>query len=220
MKQPWNTIFAFVVVKIVHVPAVIALILCIVGATNASSPAQIDSESTIHIGVILYAVVLAMLTVLTFGACLAKRKTGEGEGLLVLAVLCALPFLFVRLLYTLLSAFSHSKTFNLATGSTNSETAELFMSVLEEMTVVVIYIATSLKLSAVPVGAANTPGGTLVYRFGRGDFGMGKLGLFSLSTAAFQVFNGRSDEEGQQSSRKKERPSTAEHDRTRYQRRR
>lgn len=180
--------------KIVHVPAVVALILCIVGATSASSPAKIESESTVHIGIILYTVVLAMLVALTFGACLAKRRTGEGEGILVFAVLCALPFIFVRLLYALLAAFSHLNSFDPVTGS---RTAELFMSVLEEMVVVVIYIATGLKLPAVPTGAADSPGGTLAYRFGRGDFGTGKLGIFSLGTAVFQTFNNRRDEESQ-----------------------
>ncbi len=85
--------------------------------------------------------------------------------------------------------------FNAVTGS---ETVALFMSVLEEMVVVVIYVATGLKLSAVPTEAADSRGGTLAYRFGRGDFGMGKLGLFSMGAAIFQAFNNRSDEESQQ----------------------
>ena len=195
LKQPWSTVFSFVIVKIVHVPAVVALILCIVGATNASSPAKIESESTVHIGIILYTVVFVMLVALTFGACLAKRRTGEGKGLLVFAILCALPFIFVRLLYALLAAFAHLSSINPVIGS---RTAELFMSVLEEMVVVVIYIATGLKLSAVPAGAADSPGGTLAYRLGRGDFGTGRLGMFSLGTAVFQAFSNRSDVENQQ----------------------
>ena len=204
--------------KIVHVPAVVALILCIVGATDASSPAQIDSESSVHIGIILYTVVFVMLVVLTFGACLAKRRTGEGEGILVFAVICALPFIFVRLLYALLGAFAHLHYFNPVTGS---RTAELFMSVLEEMVVVVIYIATGLKLSAVPAGAADSPGGTLAYRFGRGDLGTGRLGLFSLGTAVIQAFNNnRSDEESQQHRPKKQRQDMAEAVPTQGQRRR
>ncbi len=219
MKQPWSTIFSLVIVKIVHIPAVVGLILCIVGATSAPSPANINSESTIKIGVVLFAVVLAMLTALTLGACIAKRKTGEGEGLLVFAVMCALPFLFVRLLYALLSVFSHSKLLSPATGSTGSETAALFMSVLEEMIVVVIYIATGLKLSSVPVGAADSLGGTLAYRFGRGDFGTGKLGVFSLGTAVFHAFGTKSDEEGQQRASERARTKMAENDQTRYQRR-
>lgn len=176
--------FSLVITKIVHAPAAVALILCIVGATNASSPEHIDSENTIHVGVVLYGVVFGMLVVLTLGAWLAKRRTGDGEGLLILAVIGALPFIFVRLLYAFLSAFSQSHMFNPATGST---TAEFFMAVLDEMAVVVIYIATGLKLPAVPMGVSKSTTGTLAYRFGRGDFGLGKLGILSLATAAFQA---------------------------------
>jgi hypothetical protein len=176
----------------VHTPAVIALILCIVGATSASSPTQIESETTLHIGIILYAVVLVMLALLTLGACIAKRRSEEGEGLLILAVIVAMPFLTIRVIYALLAAFSNSPIFNPFTGS---ETAFLFMAVLEEMAVVVTYIATGLKLPAIPKGAADSPGGELTYRFGRGDFGTGKLGILSLGAAAFQAFNRPQDEE-------------------------
>ena len=210
MQQPWSTVFSLFIVKVVHTPAVIALILVIVGATNASSPAKIESERTVHIGIILFAVVLVMLVALTFGACIAKRRTGQGEGLLVFAVLCALPFLAVRLLYSLLSSFSHSKTFSLATSSTRTETAALFMSVLEEMAVVVIYIATGLKLPPVPKGAADTPEGKLAYRLGRGDFGFGKLGLLSLGTAVFNAFGNRSNEEDQRNGGEKRQPRMTE----------
>lgn len=198
LEQPWSTIFSLVIVKIVHTLAVIALILCIVGATNASSPNAIDSEDTVKIGVILFTVVLVMLVILTVGACSAFGKTGEGEGRLLLAVICALPFLAIRLLYALLSVFAKSKAFSLATESTRSNTAALFMSVLEEMAVVVIYIAAGLKLSAVPTCAAKSPQGKLAYRFGRGDFGTGKLGILSLGTAVFQAMDRRTGTEGQQ----------------------
>ncbi|KAK5128948.1 hypothetical protein LTR85_000281 [Meristemomyces frigidus] len=195
LKQPWATFFSFVVVKIVHLPAVIALILCIVGATSAASPAEIDSEVTVHIGVILYTVVFAMLAFLTLVAYLANRRSKQGEGPLILAVSAAMPFIFIRLLYSLLAAFSHAPAFNPVTGST---TASLFMEVLEEMVVVVIYIATGLKLASVPAEAVDGPGETLAYRFGRGDFGTGKLGLLSLGSAAFQAFNRNKDQESQE----------------------
>jgi hypothetical protein len=184
LKCPWSTIFSLLIVRIVHLPAIIALILCIVGATNASSPEEIDTQPTIHVGVILYVVVLMMLIILTFVACLLKQKTEKGEGALIRAVIFAIPFIFVRLLYSLLSTFSHLKSFNLATGS---ETALLLMSVVQEMIVVLIYIATGLKQRAVPEDAGDTPGQKLAYRFGRGDFGMGKLGLLSIGLAIFQA---------------------------------
>jgi hypothetical protein len=180
------------IVKVVQVPAIVGLILCIVGATNAATPAQIDSQTALHVGVILFTIVLIMLKVLTLGTCLAKRKTGEGDGLLMFSVMCALPFLWIRLIYALLTSFSGSSSFNPVTGLV---VASLFMAVLEEMAVVVIYLATGLKLSAVPEGVADSPGGTLAYRAGRSDFGTGKLGMFSQGAAAFQAFKNLSIEE-------------------------
>ena len=118
---------------------------------------------------------------------LCQTQDRTGEGLLIFAVMCALPFLAVRLLYALISAFAHSRAFSPITGSTTSETVALFMSVVMEMAVVVIYIATGLRLSAVPAGAADGPVGTMAYRFGRGDFGTGKLGILSTGTAAIQA---------------------------------
>jgi hypothetical protein len=193
LQKPWNAIFSLVIIRIIHLPAIIGLILCIVGATNANTPRQIEHESTVHIGIVLFAVVLAMLTVLTVGAWIRTRQTREGEDVLALAVLCALPFLFIRMAYALLAVFSKSKVFSLGSVSTGSETAALFMSVLTEVAVVLIYLATGSRLRAVPEGATNTPAQELPYRAGRGDLGTGRLGIFSLASSVFQV-RGRRDE--------------------------
>jgi hypothetical protein len=186
LKQPWSSIFSLLILKIVQAPAVAALVLCIIGATNASSPEQIDAQTMVHIGIVLYLVVLIILTLLAIGAWIGHAGVDGGEPRLVLAVLCALPFIFIRVLYSLLSAFSGSTKFNAFTGS---QTIALFMSVLPEMAAAVIYIATGMKLEAVPAGTAASPGHQLVYRLGRGDFGFGKLGQFSLAAAAFQAAN-------------------------------
>ena len=189
LAQPWNTIFSLVLLKIIQTPAAVALILCIVGATSADTPAQIESESTVHIGVILFTVVYVALVVLTLGSMLGRRVTGRGELSLILAVSLALPFLGVRVLYALLEAFSHEKHFNPATGST---TIALFMDEIQEMIVVLIYLVAAIKTPAIPPatnGEKRSAGGTLAYRAGRGDFGTGKLGLLSLAAAVGQAFS-------------------------------
>jgi hypothetical protein len=190
LKQPWGSMFSLFGVKIVHTPAVVALILCIVGATSAPTPEQIDAQTTVHVGIVLYLVVLIMLTMLAVGALIGHREIEDGEPRIVVAVLCALPFIFIRLLYSLLSVFSGSSKFNILTGS---QTITLFMSVLPEMVVAIIYIATGLKLKAVPANADSSPANRLAYRAGRGDFGLGRLGLFSLAAAAFQAVRHNQD---------------------------
>ena len=168
--------------KLIQTPAAIGLILCIVGATSANDPAEIYNEDTVKIGVILFAVVYVLLCLLCAAASIAARKTKRGEGKLITAVAFALPFLLVRVVYSLITTFGHSVDFQIGNGSTAAVTISLFMEVLEECAVVLIYIATGLKLPAVPIADA-TNGERLGYRLGRGDFGGGKLGLLSLGAA-------------------------------------
>ncbi|KEF58207.1 uncharacterized protein A1O9_06133 [Exophiala aquamarina CBS 119918] len=182
LQQPWNTIFSLVVLRLVQTPALVALILCVVGATSANDPTEIYNEVTIKIGVILFAVVFAMLCLMCVIASIAARRTKRGEGQLIMAVAFALPFLLVRVIYALVAAFGHNVDFQIGNESTAAVTISLFMEVLEECVVVFIYIVTGLKLPAVPIPNASNGEG-VSYRLGRGDFGGGKLELLSLGAA-------------------------------------
>ncbi|KAK4935516.1 hypothetical protein LTR10_023427 [Elasticomyces elasticus] len=185
LRQPWSTIFSLVILKLVQTPAAVGLILCIVGATSANSPTVIDDQVTVKIGVVLFTAVFAILCLLCLIASVLERKTKRREGeaqCIIVAVAMALPFLLVRLIYALVATFSHNINFAPGNGSTAAVTISLFMEVMEECMVVLIYIATGLKLSAVPTPDAGR-GETLAYRFGRGDFNGGKLGLLSLGAA-------------------------------------
>lgn len=123
------------------------MVLCIVGATNASSAADIPNQILVKIGIILLTVVLLAIATLAMAAFVVHRRTAEGERILIASVLCAIPFLLVRLIYALVAIFNpHSKTFSLVHGN---QTVVLCMSVLEEMVVVLIYVIAGLKLPAV-----------------------------------------------------------------------
>lgn len=135
-----RTKFSFLV-RALQIPATVGLILCIVGATNAKNPADIESESTVHIGIILFAVVFAALVLLTGFAIHQWRFTGRGESRMIMSVAITLPFLAVRVLYSLLAAFSHDSKFNPVSGST---TIALVMETLQEAVVVLIYLAAGL----------------------------------------------------------------------------
>jgi hypothetical protein len=168
--------------KIVQTPAAIALILCIVGATSASSPEDVTHEGTVKAGVAIFLVVYILLVLLTIGAALGRRWTGRGERKLLIAVAVSLPVLLIRMIYSLLSTFSNDKIFNPVNGST---TAELFLASIQEMIVVFIYIFVGFKLQPVPKtdGDEMTTKERLMRRAGRGDFGGGKLGLLSIAAA-------------------------------------
>jgi hypothetical protein len=143
--------------KLIQTPAAIGLILCIVGATSASTPAEIYNEDTLKIGVVLFAVVYALLCLLCATASIAARKTKRGEGQLIVAVAFALPYLLVRVVYSLIATFGHNVDFQIGNASTAAVTISLFMEVLEECVVVLIYIATGLKLAAVPIADVLDP---------------------------------------------------------------
>ena len=122
-----------------------------------------------------------MLVVLSIGSLFARHFGHRGEGRLIAAVFCSLPFILVRLAYSAVSAFGHDSTFNIVNGSV---TVMLLTVVLEEIAVVAIYTITGLKLEIIPKHQQSQSGGKdLMYRAGRGDFGTSNLGILSLLTA-------------------------------------
>ena len=158
--------------RIAQLLAIMGLILCIVGATDAPSPQDIYSESTIHVGIILFAVVTANLLLFAIAACITQTRNRDSETRLVLAVLCALPFIAVRVAFALLVLYAHDKTFKAVGGS---KTAELLMSVLPEIVVTIMYLITGVTLLAVAKSSAPAPQKSLGYRFGGPDIERGLL---------------------------------------------
>jgi hypothetical protein len=175
-------LFSMTVLRIPQIVTTVAGILCIVGATSVNNIQDFTKESTVHIGVILYVVSYIILFILTIIAAAVYVKQRSGERALILAVGAALPFLLVRILYTLIACFAHNaSSFNLVTGSV---AINLVMAVLEEIIVVAIYTITGIKQEVVPKEQQQqSPANRMAYRAGRGDFGTGKLGLFSLAMA-------------------------------------
>lgn len=183
LNSPWKgMLFSMTILRIPQLITTVAGILCIVGATSASTIQDFTKESTVHIGVILYIVSYVILLILTITACALYLKSRSGEKALVLAVLAALPFLLIRLLYSLIACFAHNASnFNFVTGSV---AINLVMAVLEEIVVVAIYTITGIKQEVVPQEQQQaSQAARMTYRAGRGDFGTGKLGLFSLAMA-------------------------------------
>ncbi|KAF2498019.1 hypothetical protein BU16DRAFT_443044, partial [Lophium mytilinum] len=131
----------------------IGLILCIVGGTSStSSNGTYTVQSETKIGEILYVVALAALYIVAFITKSKMHNAPTSDNRLAWAVIIALPLITVRLLYSLISVFAHDKHFSLLTGSV---IIHVFMAILEEMVVVVIYLAFGW---ATPVLAAEARG--------------------------------------------------------------
>jgi amino acid transporter len=126
----------------------VALILAIVGATSVSNPSQIESNTEVHAAIILFLIVYIMIVAMALFAVCCTRQIPDEERILLKAVILALPFIFVKILYSLLSAFSGLSVFNFVTGS---KTADLCMAVLEEMVVVLLYLFAGIRVQTAPV---------------------------------------------------------------------
>ncbi|KAL6885800.1 hypothetical protein GGI43DRAFT_431968 [Trichoderma evansii] len=187
LERPYNIVFNLFIARIVQLPAVVALILCIVGATSANTASDIVNQDTVKAGVIVYLVVLVLLTLLTIGAnitrCIAKRRS---ESTMLFVVTLSLPFLLIRIINSLLLIFNKQFQDSTAEGSTSSVLIELFMARIEEMIVVLLYLYAGLTHKAVPERdhGNRTNEEKLAHRAARGDFGGGKLGVISLAVAA------------------------------------
>ncbi|KAM3087311.1 hypothetical protein ACMFMG_001410 [Clarireedia jacksonii] len=126
--------------KLVEIISLVGLILGIVGGANASHSFTTTGKwvpgSLSKVGNVLFIVSYAALVMATVITSFSISHAEDGEKRILLGIAIALPFLFVRLLYAIISTFTHSKRFNSFTGSV---TILLCMSLLMEFVVVVVY---------------------------------------------------------------------------------
>lgn len=120
------------------------MILSIVGqTTNDSSLEAGYTSSEVKAGIALFIVTWVAALFLTIMMWFRYGGIERGEHRLLWAVTISMAILFIRLLYSILSIFKHSSTFNLFTGNV---TVFLVMDVLEEIIVVYIMMLTGLTL--------------------------------------------------------------------------
>lgn len=121
--------------------------LCIVGGIDGAKTLISQSASgttkpfhattATKVGILLFLVSFINLAFMTMRTATQFPVTEPGERRLGYAILLSLPFIGIRILYSLLTSFSKSPDLNLLTGSV---TIWLFMAVLEEMAVVAIFL--------------------------------------------------------------------------------
>jgi hypothetical protein len=147
----------------------LGLILSIVGGTSSiSSTGTFTVQTTSKVGVLLYIVAYAFLAIRTV-TLIPKFSSHTGEKRLALAVIVALPFILVRIIYSLLAVFLHNHDFSLINGSV---AIWVVMAVLEEFLVVIIYLAVGWTADTLPA----TQRGPLTSRQWRGGLNPVKNG--------------------------------------------
>lgn len=182
IDNSWSSITQTFLVKIIQLVALVALILAIVGATSVSNPTQIETSTEIKAAIVLFLCCYILIVAMTLMAVCAVGSVPDGERILLKAIVLALPFIFVKILYSLMAAFSGLSDFNFVTGS---KTIDLCMAVLEEIIVVILYIYAGFRVRAAPPSpedaAARQP---REYGSRRGNFSGGRMGLVSLGVNA------------------------------------
>ncbi len=138
--SPTITVLHF---RFIQLLILVGTILGIVGATNGgrdpNSPA-VESEAA----VVLYAVAFAALVLVLLLSAPSTSLAPEGERIIVLAVALALPFIAVRVLYSVLLVFVHSGVFVRSGGPI---AVRVCMATVEEFIVVAIYLFLGFRLA-------------------------------------------------------------------------
>ncbi len=120
----------------------VGTVLAIVGATSGnkdpSSPAVVS-----QVAVILYLVAFAATAVVLLLSVPSISLIPEAERIIIPAVSLALPFIAVRVLYSLLLVFVHSGAFARVGGPV---AVRIGMAVVEEFVVVAIYLFLGFRL--------------------------------------------------------------------------
>ncbi|GKZ25248.1 hypothetical protein AbraIFM66951_003488 [Aspergillus brasiliensis] len=129
--------------RLVGLLTLAGMILCIVGASESSSLQGITNSTEAKIGDVLYVISWGCLCLLLLVIGSKYESIEDGEHRLLLAVGLSVPLLLVRLIYSLLSVFTHNPTFNMLTGNV---TVFLVMAVLEEIVIVVICLGVGMTL--------------------------------------------------------------------------
>ncbi|KAL1894922.1 hypothetical protein Sste5346_005609 [Sporothrix stenoceras] len=149
------------ILRLLQLLVLVGLILSIVGGTSMSSTVgdelnkgetisyTVNSESKAGIALMIIGYVLLLLSALVISTKLGAIVDGEKR--LLLAVFVVLPFVFVRLLYSILSAFDSSNAnFRQFGGSTSAGYVVLGMCTVMEIISVIIFEVVGMTLPYVP----------------------------------------------------------------------
>ncbi|GAM83349.1 hypothetical protein ANO11243_013360 [Dothideomycetidae sp. 11243] len=135
--------------RLVSIPIIAALILSIVAGTDSFSSKPSD-RSTAHTyakaASLLYLVSLVLIAGILALTLATRARLQKTDTKLLYAGLVALPFLAIRVLFSILTAFDYkdSATFSVITDTTRAVVVQAIMSVLMEFIVVVVYLVAAI----------------------------------------------------------------------------
>ena len=138
-------------IHLVRIPFIAGIILVIIGtdASNAtwSTTGIYPINELTKIGFIIFIATFAVLVLMVF-VFMPRRSQAEAPSRLLYDIIIAsLPFMLVRIIYSLLITFVDNAAFNPITGNV---AARGFLATVEEMIITILYIYVGLKLPKLP----------------------------------------------------------------------
>ncbi|KAF4636800.1 hypothetical protein G7Y89_g1295 [Cudoniella acicularis] len=151
INKTHKTILSPRVLNLIQLIITVGLILGIVGGVDAGSnydtTGKFQPTTLNKAGTALFIASYVLTVIATIIASFSASHAESGEHRLLFAVAFSLPFLLVRLVYSVFSTFTHNKDFNLLTGK---PTVLLCMALLQELAVVIVFEAVGLTLKKLP----------------------------------------------------------------------
>jgi len=122
------------------------MILSVAGGTSSIAPdGTYTPQTESKVGIALYIVALVALLLIALITVTKLSNGPKDDRRIAWVTIFALPFIGVRLLYAILSVFSNNKHFRPATGSV---IIHVFMAILEEFIVILMYVIVGWVTSA------------------------------------------------------------------------
>ncbi|KAL9607983.1 MAG: hypothetical protein Q9167_007155 [Letrouitia subvulpina] len=131
--------------NLLHIPIIIATAIAAYGSVKLYSEDVSKHEkgrNLCRVGIVIFLLVFIFFVLLNAYTFLRSSSVRPGENRILLATGASLPFIAVRIVYTLLAFFvTGSNTFSLRNGSIAVQAA---MSVAEEWVTVILYLAAGI----------------------------------------------------------------------------
>jgi len=140
--------------RLITIPILVGLIMGIIGGTDAFSSNPNSRKSGVtdtKVAIILFLVAFFVLAGISLLTLLKIGQVIDGEKRLLWAVIASLPFLLVRLIYSLIVDFDRSSTiFSLTSTRNVAVVVQAIMSVAMEFIVVALYLAAGFTVRTIP----------------------------------------------------------------------
>ncbi|RDW94675.1 hypothetical protein BP5796_00438 [Coleophoma crateriformis] len=150
IQKSTNTFLKTRMLQLVELVILVALILGIVGgiqSSNGIAQGSYHPNALNKVGVALFIACFAVIVMATIALSFSVAHADQGEKRILAAVAISLPFMLVRLIYSIMVTYTTAKAFNQLTGSV---TVLLCVALIEEFIIVVIYEAVGVTLPKVP----------------------------------------------------------------------